>query len=115
MKKPAKPIKARSQMGIAVLMVLACLAMLAPFTASFNYQAVVDWKSAVNVRDEVAARQAQSGGMQLSLLLFEIQRMVFNQKQFRDYMGTMDITQVAPYLMSVFGTSDGAEGLGALV
>lgn len=105
----------RSQMGVAVLMVLACLAVLAPFTASFNYQAVVDWKSAVNVRDEVAARQAQRGGMQLSLLLFEIQRLVFNQKQFRDYMGTMDITQVAPYLMSVFGTQDGAEGLGALV
>ena len=115
--KTGKPkvAQGKSQYGVAVLMVLACLAMLAPFTASFNYQAVVDWKSAVNVRDEVAARQAQRGGMQLSLLLFEIQRMVFNQKQFRDYMGTMDITQVAPYLMSVFGTSDGAEGLGALV
>jgi type II secretory pathway component PulK len=102
-------------MGVAVLLVLACLAVLAPLTASFNYQAIVDWKSAINVRDEVAARQAQRGGMQLSLLLFEIQRMVFNQKQFREFMGTMDITQVAPYLMSVFGTTDGAEGLGALV
>ena len=28
-------------------------------------------------------------------------------------MGTMDVTQVAPYLMSAFGTPDGAEGLGA--
>jgi type II secretory pathway component PulK len=100
--------------GIAVLLVLACLAILAPFTASFNYQARVDWQSAVNVRDEVAARQLQRGAMQLSLLLFEIQRMVFNQKQFRDFMGTMDITQVAPYLMSVFGTTDGAQGLGDL-
>lgn len=100
--------------GIAVLLVLACLAILAPFTASFNFQARVDWQSAVNVRDEVAARQLQRGAMQLSLLLFEIQRMVFNQKQFRDMMGTMDITQVAPYLMSVFGTADGAQGLGDL-
>jgi type II secretory pathway component PulK len=100
--------------GIAVLLVLACLAVLTPFTASFNYQARVDWQSAVNVRDEVAARQLQRGAMQLSLLLFEIQRMVFNQKQFRDMMGTMDITQVAPYLMSVFGTADGAQGLGDL-
>ena len=65
--------------GIAVLLVLACLAILAPFTASFNYQARVDWQSAVNVRDEVAARNIQRGAMQLSLLLFEIQRMVFNQ------------------------------------
>jgi hypothetical protein len=40
--------------------------------------------------------------------------MVFNQKQFHDIAGTMDITQVAPYLMSVFGSEDGAEGLGAL-
>lgn len=101
--------------GIAVLLVLACLAILAPFTASFNYQARVDWQSAVNVRDEIAARNIQRGAMQLSLLLFEIQRLVFNQKQFRDMMGTMDITQVAPYLMSVFGTTDGAQGLGDLV
>src|SRR5690606_12372092 len=28
---------------------------------------------------------------------------------------TMDITQVAPYLMSAFGSTDGAEGIGALV
>jgi len=97
-----------------VLLIVACLAILAPFTMSFNYQARVDWQSAVNVRDEVAARHIQRGALQLSLLLFEIQRMVFNQKQFRDLMGTMDVTQVAPYLMSVFGTPDGAEGLGAL-
>ena len=108
------PAPVRGQMGIAVLMVLVCLAMLAPFTASFNYQSRVDWQSAINVRDEVAARQVQRGAMQLSLLLFEIQRMVFNQKQFRDFMGNWDITQVAPYLMSVFGTEDGAEGIGAL-
>lgn len=105
----------KSQQGVAVLLVVLCLAIIAPFTASFNYQARVDWQSAINVRDEVAARQVQRGATSLSLLLFEIQRMVFNQKQFRDMMGTMDITQVAPYLMSVFGTQDGAEGLGALV
>lgn len=100
---------------MAVLLVLACLAILAPFTATFNYQARVDWQSAVNVRDEIAARQIQRGAMQLSLLLFEIQRLVFNQRQFREFMGTMDITQVAPYLMSVFGSADGAEGLGDMV
>lgn len=105
----------RGQHGVAVLLVLTCLAILAPFTASFNYQARVDWQSAINVRDEVSARQIQRGAMALSLLLFEIQRMVFNQKQFRDFMGSMDITQVAPYLMSVFGTQDGAEGLGDMV
>ena len=103
------------QGGIAVLLVLACLAVLAPFTVSFGYQARVDFQSAVNVRDEVSARQIQRGALNLSLLLFEIQRRVFNQRQFRDFMGTMDITQVAPYLMSVFGTPDGAEGIGALV
>jgi hypothetical protein len=105
----------RTQGGIAVLLVLACLAVLAPFTVSFGYQARVDFQSAVNVRDEVSARQIQRGALQLSLLLFEIQRRVFNQRQFRDFMGSMDITQVAPYLMSVFGTDDGAEGLGAFV
>lgn len=110
-----RPARASAQQGVAVLMVLACLAILAPFIATFNYQARVDWQASINVRDEITARQIQRGSMQLSLLLFEIQRMVFNQKQFRDFAGSMDITQVAPYLMSVFGTEDGAEGLGALV
>ncbi len=116
----AKPRRSRArrhdrQHGVAVLLVLACLAILAPFTATFNYQARVDWQSSVNVRDEIAARNIQRGALQLSLLLFEIQRLVFNQRQFRDFMGTMDITQVAPYLMSVFGTADGAQGLGDMV
>jgi len=110
----ARSKRAGAQHGVAVLLVLACLAVLAPFTMSFNYQARVDWQSAVNVRDEVTARNIQRGAVQLSLLLFDIQRMVFNQKQFRDFMGSMDITQVAPYLMSAFGTEDGAEGLGDL-
>jgi type II secretory pathway component PulK len=105
----------KGEQGIAILMVLACLAVLLPFTASFNYNARIEWQSAVNNADEVKARQIQRGALQLSVLLFELQRMVFNQKQFRDYVGAMDITQVAPYLMSVFGSQDGAEGLGALV
>jgi type II secretory pathway component PulK len=114
-RRPGRRPSARGQQGVAVLMVLACLAILAPFIATFNYQARVDWQSAVNVRDEVAARQIQRGSMQLSLLLFEVQRMVFNQQQFRDMVGSMDITQVAPYLMSAFGTEDGAAGLGSFV
>ncbi len=103
------------EQGVALLLVLVCLAIITPFTAAFNFQTRVDWQSAINAGDEVRARQAQRGALQLSLLLFELQRMVFNQKQFRDFAGTMDITQVAPFLMSVFGSSDGAEGLGALV
>src|SRR5688500_18360757 len=108
-RRPRKRSRNDRQHGVAVLLVMACLAILAPFTATFNFQARVDWQSAVNVRDEIAARNIQRGAVQLSLLLFEIQRLVFNQPQFRDLMGTMDITQVAPYLMSVFGTADGAE------
>jgi type II secretory pathway component PulK len=108
--------KARDgQTGVAILMVLIALAILFPFTASFNYKARVDWQSAVNHGDEVKARAIQRGAMQLSVLMFELQRMVFNQKQFREMVGAMDITMLAPYLMSVFGTADGAEGLGALV
>ena len=116
----AEPTRARvrgrdRQQGVAILMVLIALAILFPFTASFNYKARVDWQSAINHGDEVRARAVQRGAMQLSVLMFELQRMVFNQQQFRDFMGAMDITQLAPYLMSVFGTTDGAEGLGALV
>ena len=114
MRRPGKPTRNREQ-GVAILMVLIALAILFPFTASFNYKARVDWQSAVNHGDEVRARSVQRGAMQLSVLMFELQRMVFNQKQFRDMVGAMDITMLAPYLMSVFGTPDGAEGLGALV
>lgn len=105
---------ARGQEGIAILMVLIALAVMLPFTATFNYKARVDWQSAVNHGDEVRARAVQRGAMQLSVLLFELQRMVFSQKQVRDNFGAIDITLLAPYLMSVFGTEDGVEGIGAL-
>ncbi len=100
--------------GVAILMVLACLAVLMPFTAAFSYTTRVDWQAAINLRDEVTARNLNRGGLRLSLLLFELQRMVFNQKQFRSMMGTWDITQVAPYLMSAFGSKDGHEGISGL-
>lgn len=96
-------------------MVLACLAVLMPFTAAFSYTTRVDWQAAINLRDEVSARNLYRGGLRLSLLLFELQRMVFNQKQFRQMLGTWDITQVAPYLMSAFGSKDGHEGIAGLV
>ena len=115
MTTPIKKVRKKGQEGVAILMVLIALAILFPFTASFNYKARVDWQSAVNHGDEVRARAIQRGAMQLSILMFELQRMVFNQKQFRDMMGAMDITLLGPYLMSIFGTTDGAEGLGSLV
>jgi type II secretory pathway component PulK len=100
--------------GIAILMVLACLAVLMPFTAAFSYTTRVDWQAAINLRDEVSSRNLNRAGLRLSLLLFELQRMVFNQKQFRQMLGTWDITQVAPYLMSAFGSKDGHEGISGM-
>jgi len=104
----------KGQYGVALLMVLACLAVLMPVTASFSYTSRVDWQAAINLRDEVAARNIERGALRLSLLLFELQRMVFSQKQFRDMLGTWDITQIAPYLMSAFGEPDGAEQIAGL-
>ena len=104
----------RREHGIAILMVLACLAVLMPFTAAFSFTTRVDWQAAINLRDEVAARNLNRGGLRLSLLLFELQRMVFNQKQFRQMMGSWDITQVAPYLMSAFGSKEGHEGIAGM-
>ena len=56
--------------GVAILMVLACLAVLMPFTAAFSYTTRVDWQAAINLRDEVTARNLNRGGLRLSLLLF---------------------------------------------
>ncbi|MEZ4450203.1 MAG: type II secretion system protein GspK [Nannocystaceae bacterium] len=106
--------RGRGQHGVAILMVVACLAVLLPFTASFSYNSRVDLQSALNARDEVIARNLQRGALRLSLLMFELQRMVFNQKQFRSMVGSMDITQVAPYLMSIFGSKDGSEAIGGI-
>jgi len=102
--------------GVAILMVLAALAILIPFTATFNRDARVDWQSSINASNEVKARNLERGALRLSVLMFEIQRMVFNQKQFRELVGgQMDITMIAPYLMSIFGSTDGAEALGSFV
>jgi type II secretory pathway component PulK len=109
--KPPTAVEGKGQHGIAILMVVACLAVLLPFTTSFSYNSRVDFQSAINARDEVVARNLQRGAMRLSLLLFELQRQVFSQKQFRQMVGAMDITQVAPYMMSIFGSKDGAEEL----
>lgn len=109
-----KARKGGREHGIAILMVLACLAVLMPFTAAFSFTTRVDWQAAINLRDEVSARNLNRGGLRLSLLLFELQRMVFNQKQFRAMLGTWDITQVAPYLMSAFGSKDGHEGIAGM-
>ncbi len=111
--RPVGAEAAKGQHGVAILMVVACLAVLLPFTASFSYNSRVDFQSAINQRDEVVARNLERGAMRLSLLLFELQRQVFSQKQFRQMIGAMDITQIAPYLMSIFGSKDGAEELGA--
>ncbi|MCB9704256.1 MAG: general secretion pathway protein GspK [Myxococcales bacterium] len=106
--------KGQGQHGVAILMVVACLAILIPFTATFSLNSRVDFQSAINLRDEVVARNLQRGALRLSLLLFELQRMVFSQKQFREMVGAMDITQVAPYLMSIFGSKDGSEAIGGI-
>ncbi len=110
------PSARRSERGVALLMVLAALAVMIPFTTTFNLDAKVDWQGSVNTADKVKARNMQRGALRLSVLMFELQRMVFNQKQFREFVGgQMDITQVAPYLMSIFGSQDGAQALGDFV
>jgi len=111
--RPEGAAAAKGQHGVAILMVVACLAVLLPFTTSFSYNSRIDFQSAINQRDEVVARNLERGATNLSLLLFELQRQVFSQKQFRQMIGAMDITQIAPYLMSIFGSKDGAEELGA--
>lgn len=114
-RRTARPARG-SERGVALLMVLAALAVMIPFTATFNYDAKVDWQGSVNTSDKIKARNMQRGALRLSVLMFELQRMVFNQKQFREFVGgQMDITQVAPYLMSIFGSKDGAQALGDFV
>lgn len=100
--------------GVALIMVIACLAIIFPFMSEFSYRARVDWQGAVNQGDEIRARNAERGALRISVLMFELQRMLFNSKKMRNRLGAFDITQFAGYLMSAFGTPDGTEGLGAM-
>jgi type II secretory pathway component PulK len=105
---------ARRERGVALILVVAGLAMIMPLMVDFGYRTNVDWQSAVNQGDEIRARNVERGAMRLSILMFELQRMVFNKKQFREFVGNIDVTQVAPYLMSVFGSKDGLTDIGGL-
>ena len=104
----------RNERGIAVIMVVVALALILPFVTDFGYKTNVDWQASVNQGDEIRARNAQRGAMRLSILMFELQRMVFNKKQFREFVGNIDITQVAPYMMWIFGSKEGLQDLGAM-
>lgn len=105
--------RAGNERGVALIMVIACLAIIFPFMAEFSYKARVDWQGAVNQGDEIRARNVERGAMRISVLMFELQRTLFNGKA-RGQVGSFDITQFAGYLMSIFGTQDGAKGLGAM-
>ena len=53
----------RGERGVALLMVLAALAVMIPFTTTFNLDAKVDWQGAVNTADKVKARNMQRGAL----------------------------------------------------
>lgn len=107
------PKELAKERGVALIMVIACLAIIFPFMTEFSYRARVDWQGAINQGDEIRARNVERGAMRISVLMFELQRSLFNGKA-RAQIGAFDITQFAGYLMSVFGTPDGAAGLGGL-
>ena len=52
--------------GIALIMVIACLAIIFPFVTEFGYRARVDWQAAVNQGDEIRARNVQRGALRLN-------------------------------------------------
>jgi len=107
-------VRRRRQTGIALIVVTVTLAVLGAVIGDFSFNARVDLEAAANARDTLRAEYLARSGMQLSRLLIKVQQSVLDKN--RQFVGDIQISDFAPYLMKAFGgESDERAGLGALL
>jgi len=107
-------VRKRRQAGIALIVVTVTLAVLGAVVGDFSFNARVDLEAAANARDTLRAEYLARSGMQLSRLLIKVQQSVLDKN--RQFIGDIQISDFAPYLMKAFGgASDERAGLGALL
>src|SRR6185312_9482465 len=107
-------VRRRRQAGIALIVVTVTLAVLGAVIGDFSFNARVDLEAAANARDTLRAEYLARSGMQLSRLLIKVQQSVLDKN--RQFVGDIQISDFAPYLMKAFGgESDERAGLGALL
>lgn len=113
LRRPIAPRRSR-QAGIALIVVTVTIAVLGAVLSDFSFNARVDLEAAANARDTLRAEYLARSGMQLSRLLIKVQQSVLDKN--RQFVGDIQISEFAPYLMKAFGgESDERAGLGALL
>lgn len=104
----------RRQAGVALIVVTVTIAVLGAVVSDFSFNARVDLEAAANARDTLRAEYLARSGIQLSKLLIKVQQSVIDP--FRQYIGDIQISQFAPYLLKAFGgEADERAGLGSLL
>ena len=102
------------QAGIALVIVTVTTAVMGAVVGDFAYNSRVDLEAAANGRDELRAEYLARSGIQLSRLLIKVQQSVLDRN--RQFVGDIQISDFAPYLVKAFGGSaDEAAGIGALI
>jgi general secretion pathway protein K len=107
-----RPVK--RQRGIALIVVAVTVAVLGAVVGEFAYNARVDLEAAANARDQLRAEYLARSGIQLARLLIKVQQSVLDKN--RQYIGDIQISEFAPYLIKAFGGgADERAGLGAML
>jgi hypothetical protein len=114
LQRPVVVVRRRRQAGIALIVVTVTIAVLGAVVGDFSFNARVDLEAAANARDTLRAEYLARSGMQLSRLLIKVQQSVLDKN--RQFIGDIQISEFAPYLMKAFGgAADERAGLGALL
>lgn len=104
----------RTERGVALLLVLVGIAVLALVANEVRYNSMVELRLATNQRDEVRALYLARSGIAMSRLMLRYQKQI-DQMPIPNFSGMLQgILGSNPGLASLLGGAGGAGGLGAL-
>jgi general secretion pathway protein K len=99
--------RGRRQRGAALLLVVTSLAILTVVSTEFTYDTRINYAAAVNQRDALRAHYLARSGMALGRLLIKVQQSVVDPN--RRYVGDLQVSDFAPYLMAAFAGTGASE------
>jgi len=102
------------QRGIALIVVIVVISVLAAVLNDFGYHSTVDLEAAANARDRMRAELLARSAINLGRLLIKVQTTLIDK--FRAQAGDFQIAEFAPYLIKAFGgDADERAGLGSML
>ncbi len=112
--QPSRPGATRNESGVALVMVVVVLAIVAVVIAEIGYGAHVDLASARNARDDLRAHYLARSALNLSRLLLKIQEKMIDPN--RNFVGDLQILEYAPVLLGAFsGGAADSSGMAEMV